>query len=338
MNIMNVGCPSDAALFDKLENSPAALASSIVNSIDYYRSSLDIYSTSDFKEYLHPKFDKWTMKTLAYGIFAIEFIQTCLGVHDALASYLPIFEPHDHVLGMKALNNMHLLWLTVPILGGFADLISVGFTGQCFFAYRLYLLSGAHILPGIIVLLWNGFSATCDLLIALCMIYQLLNSETGFHKTHIMLNKLIRITIETGFVTATAAVANAILYIGFRATPDISSYFAIPAISIGKLYAITLFVIINSRLNVVGGRYSQTDPISTILDGGVQRLNWSKSGHELESGTEIRIERHLIQQTWTDDSRWGFNSMKRHSKKNSELLPESQILAAHRSTQSLMTT
>jgi len=98
--------------------------------------------------------------------------------------------------------------------------------------------------------IWNGSGALCDALIAIFMTYYLSRRATGFPATNVMLTKLIRITIETGIVTALGTISNFILYIACPQT----SYFIVPAVTMAKIYANTILVILNNRLEIANGR------------------------------------------------------------------------------------
>ena len=61
-----------------------------------------------------------------------------------------------------------------------------------------------------------------------------------------MVTKFICLTIETGTLTATIAVVDAILFLGFRD----SDYHITPALILAKLYSNTLLVKFNSRITI----------------------------------------------------------------------------------------
>jgi hypothetical protein len=77
----------------------------------------------------------------------------------------------------------------------------------------------------------------------------------------LLVNKVIRLLVETGMITAFVAVTSIVVFLGYRRTPLVSSYFLVPGLVLGKLYGITLLAALNSRLEVVGGRHS--DPPSS---------------------------------------------------------------------------
>ncbi|KIJ36587.1 hypothetical protein M422DRAFT_124423, partial [Sphaerobolus stellatus SS14] len=99
---------------------------------------------------------------------------------------------------------------------------------------------------------WLAGSAACDVTIAISMTYYLSRKETHLKRTSAVINRLIRLTIETGSLTATVAIVDITLYLVF---PH-QDYHTAPALTLAKLYSNTLLVVFNSRLRIVGGRGS----------------------------------------------------------------------------------
>ncbi|KAF8999132.1 hypothetical protein BDQ17DRAFT_765489 [Cyathus striatus] len=177
--------------------------------------------------------DRRRLKLFVYSLYLIELAQTIMATRDAIVVYAQgLMNSKDMMNLMKDLmgkaangtsltdgafgkdfcdfllrkhltiNDVHLLWLTVPVTAGI-----VGFIGQIFFAYRLWVLSESVLLSALIVSLgslatasalicggrmlflkkimdgirdplflvscglWNGFAALCDVIIAACMSY-----------------------------------------------------------------------------------------------------------------------------------------------------------------------
>ncbi|KAJ6543515.1 hypothetical protein DFH09DRAFT_1390601 [Mycena vulgaris] len=167
------------------------------------------------------------------------------------------------------------------------------FIGQSFYAYRVYVLSKSWLIPTLIVVVsmtssvggfitgaftlkagnlgllndqknaittggvWCGASALSDIIIAVCMTYYV-----SFMR--ILVSKLIRLTIETGSLTALAALATLSLSLAF---PN-RNYYLTPAALLPKLYANCILVVLNARIQIVGGRgtyTSSTDVISAPI-------------------------------------------------------------------------
>ncbi|PBK84766.1 hypothetical protein ARMGADRAFT_604653 [Armillaria gallica] len=218
--------------------------------------------------------DRRFTKFLVYGIYVIELVQTVLVAHDTFAMFGYGFGDID------ALTRINFRWLIVPLMSAVAACV-----GQFFYAYRIFVLSKSrkiatfiicvsltssvaamikgtysfqasnttkldnrktHIVAGI----WCGAAALCDILIAICMTYYLVRSTTNFRRTRILVTKIIRLTIETGSATAFVSLLSYILYIAF---PHQTFYIA-PALLVPKLYANAVYMVLNSRFQITGGR------------------------------------------------------------------------------------
>ncbi|KAK0470811.1 hypothetical protein IW261DRAFT_1345158 [Armillaria novae-zelandiae] len=236
-----------------------------------------LFGTLSIQLYLYylafPK-DRQFVKSVVYGIYIVELVQTILVAHDAFAVFGYGFGD------LEAITDMHFNWLILPVMIAIA-----AFVGQVFYAYRIYILSGSRIVPALVFCLsftsavasiitgvdyfqagdllrlnermtsisggiLCGGSALCDIVIALYMTYYLTRSKTGFRRTQILVTKITRLTIETGSMTA---IANLVAIILFLAFPRQTFYMA-PSLVISKLYANSIYMVLNSRIQIMGGR------------------------------------------------------------------------------------
>ncbi|PBK88455.1 hypothetical protein ARMGADRAFT_997101 [Armillaria gallica] len=236
-----------------------------------------LFGTLSVQLYLYylafPNDRKFT-RYLVYGVYIVEFVQTILASHDAFGLFGYDFGDFE------ALTEIRLNWLTIPIMSALS-----AFVGQVFYAYRIFILSRSRIVPifvtcvsltssvgaiitgvysfqagdylklnnrktNIAVGIWCGGSALCDVVIAICMTYYLMRSSTSVRQTRILVTKLVRLVIETGSVTAAVALLNLIL---FFALPG-QSFYTAPALLMPKLYANAIYVVLNSRIRILGGR------------------------------------------------------------------------------------
>ncbi|KAF9264344.1 hypothetical protein L218DRAFT_808330, partial [Marasmius fiardii PR-910] len=220
--------------------------------------------------------DRKGVQAMIYGLYIAETIQTVMVTWDA-------FQYFSFGFGQPAaLKEINLVWLDCCIIEG-----AVAFTVQMFYAYRIYLLSKSRLLVGAIVFmaltqfggaittaviaktvgrftepqrafvaagLWLGGSATCDILVATSMTYVLSKCDAQFQETRDILNRIVRLTMETGILTATIATINLILFLAFPK----SSYYMALSLILAKLYSNSLMVIFNSRVKIVGGRGQST--------------------------------------------------------------------------------
>jgi hypothetical protein len=217
--------------------------------------------------------DRNSIKALVFGLFIVETAQTVLVTHDLFAAYASGWG------NLSQLASAHLEWFSTPILSGV-----VSCTVQLFFAYRISVLAQSKILgcgialialtqgvsaivqgiqaaiindfaklqteARVSVILWLGGSALCDIVIAVFLCYYLSQTNTSFKATRVLLNRIIRLTIETGSLTATVATVDLILFFSF---PN-NNYHTTPALTIAKLYTNSLVLTFNSRMRVIGGR------------------------------------------------------------------------------------
>ncbi|KAF5319377.1 hypothetical protein D9619_008617 [Psilocybe cf. subviscida] len=217
------------------------------------------------------KTDRFLSKSLVLFLFIADTFQSILLANDGFLLFATNF------MNPAALNETHLIWLSVPMLTGVVSCVV-----EIFFAYRIYLLSDKSLFaPALIVIsslvqgvaaimagsknlqyrlysllqskarveimTWHIGSTVCDVLIAVFMSYYLWKADTGIRRTHQIIVRLITLTIETGIATATIGIVDLVL---FLAAPG-KVYFVVPAFVAAKLYANTVVVIFNNRASIV---------------------------------------------------------------------------------------
>ncbi|KAF9467588.1 hypothetical protein BDZ94DRAFT_1248484 [Collybia nuda] len=219
--------------------------------------------------------DRTILKIIVYATLLFETLQTLILTRDAFDTFV------THLGDIDAIDNVRLTWLAVPVSGGL-----VAFIGHMFFAYRLRVLSHSWI-PSILVVftavcavvsalalgvaatmanklrnlthnpafvfisLWNGSSLVCDVLVAGFMTYYLARQRAITNsRVHRQITRLIRATVETGIISATITVVSLILYTKFRN----NVYYPVTSVISSKSYSNTILVILNNRMNIIGGR------------------------------------------------------------------------------------
>ncbi|KAK0498681.1 hypothetical protein EDD18DRAFT_1375594 [Armillaria luteobubalina] len=256
--------------------------------------------------------DRRFIKYLVYGIYVIEFAQTMFATHDAFATFGYGFGDMD------VLDRLNFSWLAVPVMSAVAAGV-----GQVFYAYRIFIVSNSRIIPIFIICIsltssvaalitgvysfragdltgmdnqrmyiiagiWCGASALCDILIAICMTYYLMHRTTNFRRTRILVTNIIRLTIETGSVTAVVALLTFILFIAF---PH-QSFHTAPALLLPKLYANAVYIVLNSRFRIVGGRDTYESAMdmsitSTVIRNMVSSQSTDETGEVFNEMGEI---------------------------------------------------
>ncbi|KAK6977605.1 hypothetical protein R3P38DRAFT_518909 [Favolaschia claudopus] len=179
--------------------------------------------------------------------------------------------PHDHPGSQRALIVSPLL-----IPGDAISIVAVSTPVQIFTAWRISVITNSIIFPLIItvlsvvsfggglfvsifaairnefrefqsfaptVILWLVTSAVCDFLITIILTYSLTTRKTGFTAVDGQINRIIRLTVQTGAITAAAALADVILFLAFPG----STLNFIPDFPLSKLYTISLLSTLNAR-------------------------------------------------------------------------------------------
>ncbi|TFK33881.1 hypothetical protein BDQ12DRAFT_657512 [Crucibulum laeve] len=256
-----------------------------------------VLSTQVYLYYIAFPNDRLYAKALVYGTYTLETLQSILIAHDAFKTFGQGFGNFD------VLNSIQFLWLTIPVIGGIATCLV-----QFFYAYRISVLSQtklmaiiisvmsigqwvAAILAGVFAVkagtltkldsaavrtaqgVWGGLSAACDITIAACMSYELSRRGTGFRSTQALLIRILRLVVGTGILTALMDIVNLILFNGISHT----AYFIVPGAILGKLYTNSMMVILNSRLDIVGGRHADQSGSEIMMQPSSFRANLQES-------------------------------------------------------------
>ncbi|KAK7052958.1 hypothetical protein VNI00_004278 [Paramarasmius palmivorus] len=255
--------------------------------------------------------DRKVFQYLVYGIFLVETMQTIMITYDAFQQFAYGFA------NVEALDKIHLIWFDCCIVDGL-----VAFCVQVYFAYRIHLLSRSKALAGVVLFMaltqfagataagilakiansfallrercfiagciWLGGSAAVDITIAVSMTYILSRYDTGFQETQDLVKRLIRLTMETGSLTAAVAIIDLALFLAFPA----EDYHITPALALAKFYSNSLLVVFNSRVRIHGGRGSD----STADSKGA--VAWSNRGQTSITGPAIRLD--VQESVWTD--------------------------------------
>ncbi|TFK32070.1 hypothetical protein BDQ12DRAFT_562755, partial [Crucibulum laeve] len=217
-------------------------------------------SIQTYHYYLAFPKDRIFIKVLVYGVYFIEVIQSSVATYDAFTAF--------GSGNFSRLSQMRLSGVSGAILGGLIACI-----GQSYYAYRIRVLSRSRVIPLFVILIsmlqlaaglmtgilvckeknaselriisytWTGSSALCDAVIACYMTFFLLRQDTDFKTTRRLLRRLVRLSVETGVVTASMAITTLVLITAF----PIEIYFMAVAGTISKWYSNTLLVILNSR-------------------------------------------------------------------------------------------
>lgn len=119
-------------------------------------------------------------------------------------------------------------------------------------------------------------------------LFQLARASTGFSQTDSVITKLIRMTVETGMLTTTAAITELILFLVYQH----NNLHMIPALALAKLYTNTLLATFNSR-SLAFTSSSRTDA----------ERSTQYAGNEWRRGqtTKDRVQITTVRETHADD-------------------------------------
>ncbi|KAH8813837.1 hypothetical protein DL96DRAFT_505699 [Flagelloscypha sp. PMI_526] len=176
---------------------------------------------------------------------------------------------------------------------------------QLFIAYRMKVISNSWILPtivfvialascggglwlgGVVIMIkgipvngemetpatvWLSASAAADVFITVGLTWSLYRSKTGFATTDTMINKIIRLTIQTGLITSLFALLDIIL---FQALPTSSASFTFDFM-LSKLYSNSLLSTLNARASLndlVNSRPIQSNVLFGTDTGHLTTIN-----------------------------------------------------------------
>ncbi|KAK0451649.1 hypothetical protein EV421DRAFT_1772125 [Armillaria borealis] len=111
-----------------------------------------------------------------------------------------------------------------------------------------------------------------------------MHRTTNFRRTRILVTKIICLTIETGSVTAVVALLTFVLFIAF---PH-QTFHTAPALLMPKLYANAVYMVLNSRFQIIGGRdtYEPPNDIS-ITTTMIRNITSSQSTDDTACGRTV---------------------------------------------------
>ncbi|TBU23195.1 hypothetical protein BD311DRAFT_768949 [Dichomitus squalens] len=220
--------------------------------------------------------DKTWMKLFVLTLFLCDTVNTCL---DIAFTYQPLvnnFGDND------AISRASWVFATDPAMTAIIAVLT-----QLFFAWRVKVLTsnyfavsaivicavaqfcgglGTSIAVGmipefvrfqkfqVIVIIWLAFSAAADVLITASLVWHLRKNKTGMAVTDDVVDRIIRLTVQTGLITAVCAAIDLILFL--LSSSGLHLIFNLP---LSKLYTNSLLSSLNSRR---GWQYDTSDVLS----------------------------------------------------------------------------
>ncbi|KAH8088914.1 hypothetical protein BXZ70DRAFT_499772 [Cristinia sonorae] len=221
--------------------------------------------------------DSCRMKIVVALVYLLETTQLIIASYDAFRMFSINWG------NPEGIDDMGLLWLSMPVLIGMISCLS-----QMFYCWRIYGMSQNRLLAGTIVLfslvplvsgicngvLWTHMErlsdvrahtfktavtfmtlvATGEVLITASMVFYLRKAKRSTYVkcTTSLLANLIKLTVETGFICAAAEISAIVLFI---TSPD-TTYYILVGLMASKLFSNCFLAVLNSRIHIVGGRNS----------------------------------------------------------------------------------
>ncbi|KJA19852.1 hypothetical protein HYPSUDRAFT_204279 [Hypholoma sublateritium FD-334 SS-4] len=216
--------------------------------------------------------DPHVLKLIVFAQLLLETTQTATSTYDL------IHHVTEAYTNPNAINEVGTIWISIPLMIGLIASVT-----QWFYCYRVGVLTRSKFAVALISLLslgqlaaaiavaiqekdavlltrllsqkstmtaigiWGSCSFACDIVIAAIMTYYLKKGDTGFENTHNMIVRLIRLSIESGCVTAFSAGVLVVLVF----LPGPPPYYAAAAAVVGKAYSNSMMAMLNSRVKPV---------------------------------------------------------------------------------------
>ncbi|KAI0769910.1 hypothetical protein C8Q74DRAFT_1369157 [Fomes fomentarius] len=220
--------------------------------------------------------DKIWMKILVFVLFFCDTLNCCF---DVAFLYIPLVNNFGDT---EKIIKADWIFATDPVMTAIIAALV-----QLFFAWRVKILTGhifsvcvivvssvAQLCGGlgtsiavgmipeftnfqkfkVIVIIWLAFSAVADTLITTALVWHLRKNKTGMVVTDGIINRIIRLTVQTGLITALCAIIDLILFLIFPT--GLHLIFNLP---LSKLYTNSLMSSLNSRQ---GWQYDSSTGVS----------------------------------------------------------------------------
>ncbi|KAI0085564.1 hypothetical protein BDY19DRAFT_441593 [Irpex rosettiformis] len=236
-------------------------AGTLVSFLLFGISTMQLYNYSS-----HYTRDAWPIKVTVYGIYLLDIFQS---LTFAVLGYYLLVSGWGRPRTLLLLN---WTFAAVPFVTGV-----VAAWVQVFYAWRIYMIGQWKSLPVLIIaialmqcsgaisitvgvpsladvtglhllyrrtIVWLGGAAAADVIIAVTMLYLLFAvRRSKFERTKRVINQLIKLTVETGVVTATSALLELIM---FQILPNTNMHIFFAAM-LAKVYSNALMTSLNSR-------------------------------------------------------------------------------------------
>ncbi|KAG9219088.1 hypothetical protein CCMSSC00406_0001498 [Pleurotus cornucopiae] len=244
--------------------------------------------------------DKAWIRYLVLYLFFVETLNTGFDIGI-------IYEPLILRFGtMEAISNIPVMLMSDPIV-----MVMISTPIQCFIAWRINVISQSKAITAVIVffsfsslvgaysaaittsvtrsltypslqrmspaiITWLVSSATADVIITSSLVYHLYKRKTGIRATDDIINRIMRLTIQTGMITALFAALDVISFLAIKNT-SMNFLWDFP---LSKLYTNSLLSTLNAR---AGWNNLVVDDQDNVLFGTDNSRTVLRSGATLSS-------------------------------------------------------
>ncbi|KAF8198501.1 hypothetical protein BJ912DRAFT_951596 [Pholiota molesta] len=260
--------------------------------------------------YLTYKRDAPWIKILVFYLFCVETVNTACDMAFLFQPLIDRFglpEATEYFPTMFAAEPIVIVFVSTPI--------------QIFFAWRIYLLTKSKILATIVSVLslismgggvwttvmiikiklfsrkpelhfpaltWFLAASIADVLITGVLVFTLSKRKTGFVATDDAISKIIRMTVQTGLLTALFAIGDVVF---FMSLPHTALNF-VWDLALSKLYANCLLSTLNARLSIqeTSGYHASQQRHPPSSSAGVRRPGESDAPAHILSSSMYELD------------------------------------------------
>ncbi|OBZ68710.1 hypothetical protein A0H81_11139 [Grifola frondosa] len=137
----------------------------------------------------------------------------------------------------------------------------------------------------VIVIIWLACSAVADSVITIALVWHLRRHKTGFSVTDDVVNRIIRLTVHTGLVTALCATIDLVLFLAMPA--GLHLIFNLP---LSKLYTNSLMSTLNSRAILKYGASDNTSGSNQMRAEKGLNMRADQGNGRISGGQQVFID------------------------------------------------
>ncbi|KAJ7280802.1 hypothetical protein C8J57DRAFT_1711791 [Mycena rebaudengoi] len=233
--------------------------------------------------------DKWTLKTLVYFVYVLDWVQTCSATYDCFQWFVygwgsvPLFYlRHTGFLNLPLLGSVvgaiifygWRIWLFSRSLFIFVFVCVLallqlgGGLALVYFLFNDAMEIARHPYMSRAIIIRLGGSAVVDTVIAILMTYYLLRSRgQALGPKNRFMTRVMRLTVEIGTVIVVAALIDLLFYL----KETNAGLYQVTAVILCKMYSNSLLVLFNNRLSFNTWDYVNQDSTESRIAVRIER-------------------------------------------------------------------